>query len=159
MAFEVSKPKPGYVYYWERDDHRMISYRRAQARFMLGPNAPGWEVVASSADPEAKELIMPDNTRKIGDVVLMRIRLESYVEIQKRIALMTRFKEANISEKLSDFVREHGGLVQVHTMVNESPREYFGKKGTTLVHTDAQENNFRPADVQPGTVYANEEQE
>ena len=171
-AFEVSNPKKGMAYYWERDDSRMISWRKGQARLFLGPNHPGWEVVSghdSSCDAgklagkrchcEAAELIQADGTRKIGDVLLMTIPVESYVHIQKRILLMQKFRESNIAQKLSDFVRENEGLVQVHTMVGQSPREYFGKKGIPLVHTDSQESNFAPVEVQAGRMVGSEEEE
>lgn len=135
-TFEISDPVKGYVYYWERDDHRMITYRKQQARALLGAGHSGWEVVNREM-PEAMELQHVDGSRKIGDVVLMRIKEDSYIMIQKRLALMNKFKEASISGPLADFVRANEGLVQVHTFQNETPKQYFDKQGIPLQHTQS----------------------
>lgn len=158
-AFTVTNPKPGYVYYWERDDHRAVSWRKSIARMMLGPNAAGWEVVTESVSPqpEARELLDVDGKRKIGDVVLMRIPLDSYTAIHKRYALMEKFRSANVSQKLSDFVRENEGLVTVHSMVNEDPRSYFARKGTQLKHTTQQYVEFPSTEATPGSIISEDE--
>src|SRR5579859_3859303 len=90
-TFDVTNAKRGYVYYWERDDSRAVSWRKGQARVLLGPQFAGWEVVSGhegqctggrNCKCEATEVIQADGSRKIGDVLLMRIPLDSYVLIQ-----------------------------------------------------------------------------
>lgn len=128
--FKVTKAVPGRVYFWERDttdDHSAIARKQSEARMWLGDyeSPRGWNVVSGIGNgtknpkwdedsyPESPELRQADGVRRIGDVILMWIPLHEYERIQKRIMLATRFKEANISQKLSDFVREHEGLVKV----------------------------------------------
>lgn len=140
-AFDVSNKKPGYVYYWERDDTRMISWRRAQARHLLGPNHEGWHVVSghdgqcmggSKCKCEANDLIQADGSRTIGDVKLMAIPLDSYIAIQKRQLMMQKFLEASIPQKLEDFMRENEGLIQVHNIVGETVEQHFAKQGAPI---------------------------
>jgi len=142
MMFEVTDPVPGKVYLWERDtndDHSPIARKRAEARMWLGAGARGWEVVSGTGPdmPESRELLQADNTRRIGDVLLMRIDRDEYIRIQKRIMLVTRFHEANVAEKLSDFVRRNEGLVKV-IQGNAEPRELYQREhpGHPLVHSD-----------------------
>jgi hypothetical protein len=133
--FEVTDPVPGKVYYWERDDHTMIAARKAVARGMLGAGHSGWEVVTGDM-PECKDLKHADGGRAIGDVRLMRIDLESYVLIQKRRMILEKFRNSNIAQKLSDFVKENEGKVQVISG-HEDPRTIYAREnpGRTLVHT------------------------
>ena len=159
QQFEVTHAQKGYAYLWERDDHRAIAFKKAQARFFLGPRMPGWEVVNSTVDPEAKELIQADNTRRIGDTILLRIKLDSYIEIHKKIALMNKFKEQNIPERLSEYVERYDNLVQVHPIVGMSPREYFARKGTQLQHTSSGPNlPLRTVTAPAGTITESSEE-
>jgi len=126
FMFDVSNKKPGFVYFWCRDAHYDISVKKAESRMWLGPNFPGWEIVAncgcaigskhpvgSCEFPESRELIDVNGYRSVGDVKLMRIPLDSYERIQKNILLASRYKEANIPETMSDFIAHNKGLVKV----------------------------------------------
>ena len=133
--FEVTNPVEGKVYYWERDDHSMIAARKAVARGTLGAGHPGWEVVTGDM-PECADLKHVDGSRKIGDVVLMRIDIESYVLINKRRMVLEAFRNSNISTDLKRFVEENEGKVQVISG-NEDPRTIYAREnpGRNLVHT------------------------
>lgn len=123
-VFEVTNPKPGYVYLWEREKSDAIARKKTEARIWLGPGHPGWEVVSSAAEPECHDLLTAEGTRRIGDTILMRITTESYILIQRRQALMRRFREANIPQSLQDFMRQHEGLVRV-VQGNDTPQNLY----------------------------------
>jgi len=92
---------------------------------------PEWD---TTTDTDKEQGI---RTRRIGDVILMWIPIHEYERIQKRIMLASRFKEANISQKLSDFVRENEGLVKV-VQGNEDPQTLYQKanpNGGKLQHS------------------------
>jgi hypothetical protein len=140
FMFKVSKPVAGKVYFWERDvphDHSAVARKQAEARMWLGAEAKGWQVVNEVSDsmPEAMEVLAADNCRRIGDVLLMRIDLDEYTRIQKRILLSVRFRESNIAQKLSDFVRENEGRVSVIEGNADPQTLYAQKTGSSLVKT------------------------
>lgn len=134
FTFEVDNPVEGYCYLWERDNHNSIAYRKQQARSLLGAGHAGWEVVNRDM-PEAPELLHVDGSRKIGDVVLMRIKRDSYELIQKRLLLMNKYREMSITGPLADFVRQHEGLVKVESWQGSNVREYFAQQGKDIQHT------------------------
>lgn len=139
-AFEVSNPKPGYAYYWEcYTVPQALTRKRGEVRLLLGPSyhGPGWEVVGACSCvgnkhgndcpfPEAQELKQADGTRKIGDVMLLRIPLDTYIEMQKRVLLMVRFKEMNISETFTEFVDKYGGRVRT-IRGSRDPRQLYAE--------------------------------
>ena len=144
FMFKVNNPVPGKVYFWERDtatDHSAVARKQAEARMWLGNSAKGWQVVCGAPEthpefPEAPELVQVDGVRRIGDVILMRIDLDEYTRIQKRILLATRFKESNIAMQLGEFVRQNEGMVSV-IEGKEDPRVLYAREhqGRQLVHT------------------------
>ena len=146
FMFKVTKPVPGKVYFWERDvphDHSAVARKQAEARMWLGAEARGWQVVNSTGPdmPESMEVLSADNCRRIGDVLLMRIDLDEYTRIQKRILLTIRYKESNIAMKLSEFVQANEGRVSV-IEGKEDPRTLYQRAnpGHTLVHTQSGPN-------------------
>lgn len=83
-ALEVTGAQPEYRYCWARFksdsgtplvDHKLTLSVRVDGRLI-----PCWEVVTDG--PEAKERKAADNTRRIGDVLLMRCRREIYDALQ-----------------------------------------------------------------------------
>lgn len=106
---EVSNQDPSYAYCWV--------YTGQQGRMIRMKLAEGWEMVQGDM-LEAVELkgMGGDTTRKLGDVVLMRIRRDRYLLLQRQRRERTR----NQSEGVEAALREAGekykdrGLV-VHT--------------------------------------------
>lgn len=144
FMFKVTKPVAGKVYFWERDvvhDHSAVARKQAEARMWLGAEARGWQVVneVSDAMPESMEVLAADNCRRIGDVLLMRIDLDEYTRIQKRIMLQNAYRESNIAMKLGDFVRENEGKVQVYEGNVDPQTLYAQKTGSRLVKTSTLE--------------------
>lgn len=139
QTFTVTNPRPGYAYFWERNHPTAIALRQQQGRYFLGnAHLPTWEVVTSCgcagdkhgsdcSAPEAQELKQADGTRRIGDVILMRIPLEAYELIHKRMGVMQKIAdERNAREALSELVQSREGAVKLHLM-HEDPRRYFEK--------------------------------
>jgi hypothetical protein len=144
FMFKVTNPVAGKVYFWERDtttDHSAMARKQAEARMWLGAQARGWQVVNSTGPdmPESMEVLSADNCRRIGDVLLMRIDLDEYERIQKRILLTVRFRESNIAQKLGDFVRENEGRVSVIEGNADPQTLYAQKTGSKLVKTSTLE--------------------
>ena len=138
MAFEVTSPVVGKVYFWCRDEPNAISMKRIEARMWLGAQSKGWEIVGAEASgtyPEAMELKAVDGRRVIGDVFLMRIDLDEYTKIHKRMLLVQKYRETNIPEPLSDWVTRHEGLVTVRSG-NKEPQELYKdvQRGGALQH-------------------------
>lgn len=123
--FEVTDPVEGRCYCWVRKDKNAIAQKRNEARFFGIRGA--WQVV-QSADTEAKECLTAEGTREIGDVLLMWISLENYINIQKKVQLMNAYRELGIPQKLQDFMNDHEGKVQVYA-TNEDPQSYLQKHG------------------------------
>lgn len=68
-VLDVTNKQPGYAYMW--------IYVGQYQREITRVKAQGGEVVQGN-DPEAAELKAEDTTRRIGDCVLMRMRLDIY---------------------------------------------------------------------------------
>lgn len=146
-VFAVSHPVAGKVYFWCRNERNAIAQKQTEARMWLGAGCKGWEIVgncscvgdkhdAGCPYPECPELKNPEGYRAIGDTILMRIDHDEYVKIHKRMTLVVRYRENNFSEKLSDFVQRHEGLVHV-VSGQDDPRNLYAKQfgGAPLVHT------------------------
>ena len=112
---EVSNRDSGYMYGWV--------YSGQQGRMIRLKITEGWEVVQGDMR-EAEEMkgIGTDTTRRLGDVILMRIRKDRYVLLQRREA-----------EKR---VRQQEGV----TSTLEEMGESLGKRGV-VVHTDLKSMN------------------
>ena len=151
FAFEVTRPVPGFVYFWCFDRPTAISMKRAETR-MWGV-ARGWEIVGNCSClcdsngrekhgkdcpyPESLEVKAADGRRVIGDVFLMRMDLNEYTKMYKRMLLVQRYRESNIPEPLSDWVKRHEGLVKV-TSGNKEPADLYrdiNKDGGPLQHS------------------------
>lgn len=138
-VFAVSNPVEGKVYFWCRDDRTAIAQKQTEARMWLGAGARGWEMVGACSCapdsnhkdgcvyPECRELIASDGRRIIGDTCLMRIDMDEYIRINKRMTLVVQYKENNFSETLSDFVSRHEGLVSVVSGAGD-PRDLYAQQ-------------------------------
>lgn len=109
----VSDPQTGYHYSW--------TYRGRNGFFIKWKQARDWEVV-HGAMPECMEHKAVDGTRQIGDVLLMRIRVEKHRKWQRY-----------------DEERGQAMMEASAAQLEEMARKYAGR-GVTL-HTNLDENN------------------
>lgn len=99
----VSNADESYKYSWVfRDPHNEFG-----GRFVRRLQAIGWEVV-SGTSKEAIEHKHVDGTRVVADCVLMRIRLDRYVVLQKRDRLLREAQQAGIYSDVYDLADRAG---------------------------------------------------
>ena len=84
----------------------------------------GYEVVSGAGDdcPEAQGLITEDGTRRIGDVLLMRIPKERavYIMAMHRKQSLERRGVLRNPEALAEMAYKHtGGAIKVHTQLSD----------------------------------------
>jgi hypothetical protein len=127
QMFEVSNPVKGKVYFWCRDDRNAVALKQSEARMWLGSTVKGWEVVGNGESfPESLELKAVDGRRIIGDTFLMRIDLDEYTRIHKRMLVVQKYQEMNLQESLGAFVERYEGLVSV-TAGNADPAALYAQ--------------------------------
>lgn len=73
-ALDVEDPQPGYVYKW-------VPYVHSHGNAVFAAKAQGWEVVEGNM-PESLSLRAVDGSRRVGDVLLMRIRMDYHLKLQ-----------------------------------------------------------------------------
>ena len=105
---------PQYAYKWVQIDYPTNS-RGKMARL---ETINGWEVVTGDM-PEAPDLRQADGTRRLGDVILMRIRRDRFEKLQseaeQRRVNVQRGVTSGLQE-MGDRYRKHG--VKIHTAEN-----------------------------------------
>ena len=72
--------------------------------------ALGWELVHADM-AEAKEHKFVDGTRVVSDCLLMRIRLDRKMLLDKRDRLLRQAQQAGISARVTDLAERHGTRV------------------------------------------------
>jgi hypothetical protein len=95
----VSKPQPGFTYCW--------AYYGQNGQMVWQKKALGWRVVGSD-DPECPEHKEADNTRRIGDVLLMKIPTERYELILESQRRRREAQELGVSSEVINYARKHG---------------------------------------------------
>ena len=85
---------------------RFINYKRTE----------GWEVVSTGMTdvPIPKDLIFPDGTVRLGDVLLMRIRRDRYIVNERRRRARQKAIESGITSEV-DEMAARAGTRSVHT--------------------------------------------
>lgn len=102
----VSNQQPEYAYAWIfRDPHNEYG-----GRYVRKMQALGWEVVSGDM-PEAKEHRFVDGTRVVADCLLMRIRLDRKMILEKRDRLMREAQQAGIVSRVYDLAERAGTRV------------------------------------------------
>jgi hypothetical protein len=102
----VSEKQAGYQYCW--------AYFGQNGQQVWAKRALGWEVV-SGPMPEAKEHKVEDGTRRIGDVLLMRCKMERFMELEKAAADAREAQELGITStirSLGERARRYG--IKIH---------------------------------------------
>jgi hypothetical protein len=108
----ITNPQPGYKYCW--------AYTGLHGNDIWGKKGEGWEVVQGN-DPECREHTMKDDTtRRVGDVLLMRIRVDLHVQLLKRAALRQARQEGSIESELFALGQQAKGAIKVF-QVNKHP--------------------------------------
>jgi hypothetical protein len=101
----VSNAQEDHKYVWIfRDPHNEYG-----GRFVRRMQALGWKVVGSNEETdEAIEHRHVDNTRVVADCLLMKIRLDRYVLLQKRDRLLREAQQAGVYANVFDIADQTG---------------------------------------------------
>lgn len=136
-ALTVTNPQPGYAYAWV--------YTGLQGQMIWDKKAKHWETV-QGIDPESREYLYTDTSRRIGDVMLMRITLDLYFLEEKKNAEKTLKVEESITSDLYMLEAKSQGRFKVH--VDQETNPYLpgmqsgapshGAKQVALKHLDGQ---------------------
>lgn len=107
---EVSNQDPAYRYAWKWTGQHGVQIKMALAE--------GWRVVQGD-DPEAIELkgMGADTTRRLGDVMLMKMPIDRYLLLQRRAAKQREAREqsvvGNFQEILGPYHQRYGATAIV----------------------------------------------
>lgn len=102
----VSNAQEDHAYSWIfRDPHNEYG-----GRYVRKMQAMGWEVV-SGDHTEAKEHRFVDGTRVVADCILMRIRLDRKMLLDKRDRLLRNAQQAGIIERVQELASRAGTRV------------------------------------------------
>lgn len=120
----VSNPQPGWEYTWQN------AVNQSGLQVMM-KKTDGWQVVSGS-DPESREHKHADGTRRIGDVLLMKIRKERKDQLDRRDEIRRERVQRGVTKELEDMgERMRGKGVRVHTPYTESSRHGFSHEEQT----------------------------
>lgn len=111
-ALDVSHKQPGYVYCWV--------YTGIHGQMVWSKKYQKWEVVQGN-DPEAKEYKHVDTTRRVGDTILMRIRMDLHAELQEREAEKRRKQQEGVTSELKEMGARHRDKFIVHADPETNP--------------------------------------
>jgi hypothetical protein len=109
---EVTKAQPGYCYLWV--------YYGQQGQQVWAAKALG-----TGNDPEARELKEADGTRRLGDVLLMRITKERYEELKRAEEIRRRMQQEGVTSRileLGEKAKGYGIKVITDPDAREMPR-------------------------------------
>ena len=114
-AMEVSNPDPAHKYFWV--------YTGQQQQRVKWKLSQGAEVVQGDM-PECLELrgLGADTTRRVGDVILMRMRLDRWKLLQRHREKVTRAQREGVETALRDMgdrYRRHGVTVRSTAEMSE----------------------------------------
>lgn len=91
-GLEITHRQPGYMYCW-------VNYVNQQANRVWQKKALGWEMVQGNL-PECVEFKREDGTRRIGDVLLMRIRMDFHMILEQRNEERRRRQQLGVSSEV-----------------------------------------------------------
>lgn len=100
-------------------DHEKYHYVWAQTggsgRFVQAKRVQGYEIVSGRQAPEAHELLQADGTRRLGDVILMRIPRERYRKLREQAEYRRQAREQGVSAKALELADKYAATgVKVH---------------------------------------------
>lgn len=102
----VSNAQAEFAYAWVYRD----PYNQNGGRYVRRMQALGWEVVRSD-HPEAREHISAESYRVVADCLLMRIRLDRKLLLDKRDRLLREAQQAGIVSRVHDLAERAGTRV------------------------------------------------
>lgn len=115
---EVTNADPDYVYLWEQAD----IHNRHGGLWVTSRKAMGWEVVEGSMK-EARDKRAVDGTRRVGDVILMRIRRERYLALEEADRRRRIARSEGISLHVLEEAERKG--VRVHDLEDSRTPEHI----------------------------------
>lgn len=136
---EVSDAQPEFEYCWVQSAFhgRYIKYKLTE----------GWEVVQGDM-PEALELrgMAADTTRRLGDVILMRMTKDRYLALRRRREAHQRAVETGITSELQEMGAKYAGSgLIVHTQPDDAllkkmaaqagAKQMAGQRFDTMIRT------------------------
>lgn len=77
--------------------------------------AKGWKVSTIHEFPEAAPLVREDNTIRVGDVLLMHIRIDEHLKLEQREEQKRFRQQLGIEAELHDIVGKHSNAFTVHS--------------------------------------------
>jgi hypothetical protein len=117
----VSNPQQGWTYAWAN------FVNQAGVQVMM-KKTDGW-VVVSGTDPESVEHKGTDGTRRIGDVLLMRIPTAKKEELDRRDELFRQRQEKGVMAELEEYGRKHRDKgLRVHSPNEGTSPHAFARK-------------------------------
>ena len=63
---------------------KWVNYISNHGSMVWSAKADGWQIATVQDFPEARELVREDNTIRVGDVMLMAIRMDRHLQIEER---------------------------------------------------------------------------
>lgn len=118
----VSNQEEDFKYIWIfRDPHNEYG-----GRFVRRLQALGWKVVQGS-DKEAIEHKHVDGTRVVADCLLMKIRIDRYVVLQKRDRLLREAQQAGVYANVFDIADQTGVRVWDQNDMPDAVRQGMGE--------------------------------
>ena len=124
-GYEVTKPQPGHVYCWVREDKPGSQVRWKQSQRVQMPDggwAPLWEVVQGT-DPESVEEKDVRGYRKIVDCILLRAKAERHRQYQIEEERRKHEQQHGSSDALEDLASKSKGYVKVYSEVEMSQHQ------------------------------------
>ena len=136
---EVTEKQPEFEYCWVQAGFH--------GRYIKFKSTEGWEVVQGDM-PEARELkgMGMDTTRRLGDVILMRMQKDRYLALKRRREAHQRAVETGITTELEELGAKYrdSGLL-VHTKPDDqllkrmasgaAARQMAGQRFDTMIRT------------------------
>ena len=98
----VSNRQDGFEYCWVFADPR----NNMAGRHVFKKRYQGWEVVTGNM-PESADHRHVDGTRRVGDVLLMRIRYDRYVKLRREERKTLERREAGVAEGFMELGAKH----------------------------------------------------
>lgn len=96
-----------------------VNYNTQHGTKVWQKKSLGWEVVSGDA-PECRNHIKEDNTRRIGDVLLMRIPKDLHLMLEMKAADRRRAIEFGVDSDLRDITSKHRDAMTYHGDVGDT---------------------------------------
>ena len=116
---------------------KWVNYVNQQGTMVWSAKADGWTVATVADFPEAKELVREDNTIRIGDVLLMSIRIDSYQQIAERDKNKRLRQQFGVEAEIHDLAARTNAKEGKQVFTNVQTPEFTGVNEKTLQGMEA----------------------